>query len=163
MQFAFFSLLSALCLACSPYILAAELTLTLSGELQPGTLYVAVYAAENHEDRETKRDWSSDTIKQEKFQLLSTEAVSLAITDLDYGAVALRAYIDTNQNSELDLNSVGYPREAVAYSRAPGRKKPSKKFKHAVFYFDPDNSVVEMQFIGGKQTGKNEENTLPVK
>lgn len=155
--FAFFFLVLGLCLICPRYAFAAELTLVVKGELRPGTLYVAVYAAEHVRDTKTKRDWNSDTIKLDKFQLLSAEPVSLVIADLDYRALALRAYIDVNQNAELDVNSVGYPREPVAYSRAPGRNKPSKKFENAVFLFDPDNLAVEMEFVGGKQGNKKVE------
>jgi len=139
------TILSGLALALSAHFSsAATLQLMLSGEVLPGVVYIAVY------DGSAEKGWRSEPVHQIKLDFKNSEFVAPEEIELDEGMYAIRAYIDTNNNHQLDVNGVGYPREPVSHSKGKNRTKVSRKFKNAVFALSQGVSSMTLDFIQPK-------------
>gem|GEM_PF-1414959 len=118
-----------------------------------GTLYIAIYAAQTP-DRSTGAlgGWQDEPLIQLQNAVHnSRESIEIALSDGHYAA---RAYLDRNQNGQLDLDKSGKPAEPFAISRGRGRKKTSIRFNDAVFTIAPGQRQVPLTLHYPDKTDK---------
>jgi uncharacterized protein (DUF2141 family) len=78
----------------------------LNEKFRHHNIYIAIYPAAGH--------WSDEPLF--KTQVANAALFPLQITDLAAGYYALRLFVDTNENGQLDLNTQGLPIEPFGFS-----------------------------------------------
>ena len=94
-------------------------------------MYIAIYAGTG------KGSWQDEPVLRLQ-NSVSDEPNSIIEVDLPDGRYAARAFLDRNQNGQLDTGRSGKPLEPFAISVGEHRKKPSLKFSESVFVISPE-------------------------
>lgn len=118
--------------------LGEPLSVEVRGNHSPGaTLYIAVYESD-------AEGWEAPLAARHKTTL--PEARTLTVTlDLEPGTYALRAFVDLDEDGELNLNAKDRPLEPYASSIGEGRYQPSVFFSRSVFVFDRRRPHLELE------------------
>lgn len=101
-------LISLLFVLLAQTVYASDLLVNFKHD-EPGTLYVAIYHA---------NDNFSDPAKaiQVFKQATAQQGSQVVIRNLPAGRYAIKAFLDLNGNGKLDINFVGMPKEPYGYS-----------------------------------------------
>ena len=99
-----------------------------------GKINVAVY---NTEDSFLKFDgvYASKSVSAVK------GTTNLVLENLPDGEYAVALYYDENDNSKLDTNWIGIPKEKVAFSKGKMKTFGPPKFKECAFWLESDMTL----------------------
>lgn len=105
---------------CSFKIAAVELSLVVSGKnIKPGVLHVDFYRVEREGDDPI--EWGD--IKRLRNLVADyqpdSKPLELNISELEYGPLCIRIFLDQNNNQRLDRSTIGLPIEPVGFANNP--------------------------------------------
>lgn len=131
--------------------LAHSLTIVIDDNRVAGeTLFLAIYTADN-----PNSNWQQEPYRTLKF-VLPEETTAEVELDLPAGDYAVRAFVDTNGNGELETGRHNRPQEPFAISSSTERRKPSVHFKHAAFRVDEDMNTLVLKLNYPKESRRGE-------
>lgn len=73
--------------------------------------------------------------------------VRVVFNNIPFGDYAAVSYHDINENSEIDRNFIGIPKEPVAVSRVTKKQFSIPKFHEAKIDFNQAELIVRLQFL----------------
>ncbi len=82
-----------------------------------------------------------------KRQKVVNGKVKVIFDNIPFGDYAAVSYHDINENSEIDRNFIGIPKEPVAVSRLTKKQFSLPNFKDAKIDFNQTEMVVKLQFL----------------
>lgn len=82
-----------------------------------------------------------------KRQKVVNGKVKIIFDNIPYGDYAAVSYHDVNENSEIDRNFIGIPKEPVAVSRLTKKQFSIPNFKEAKIDFNQPEMLVKMVFV----------------
>jgi len=82
-----------------------------------------------------------------KRQKVVNGKVKVIFTNIPFGNYAAVSYHDINENSEIDKNFIGLPKEPVAVSRVTKKQFSLPNFNDAKIDFNQAEMVVKLQFL----------------
>jgi len=82
-----------------------------------------------------------------KRQKVVNGKVKVVFDNIPYGDYAAVSYHDINENSEIDRNFVGIPKEPVAVSRLTEKRYAKPRFKEAKIDFNQPEMLIKMVFV----------------
>lgn len=116
---------------------ASPFQLLVTGNGSPALpLYTAVYPA-------SAESWQGEPILLLRNTLPETDTAEIGL-DIPPGDYAIRAFVDLDDNGELNLNSRGRPTEPYASSLSPDRNRRSQRFEHAIIRLSADQPSVTL-------------------
>ncbi len=69
---------------------------------------------------------------------------TIVIKDLPYGKYAIAVFHDSNDNTKLDKNIFGIPKEGIGFSNNPRLLFGPPEFEEASFFYSPSNNKVSI-------------------
>ena len=124
---------------------ASPFRLLVSDNAAPAQLlYVAVYPA-------SAQGWEAEPVLRLRHRLPETDTVDIAL-EVPPGDYAVRAFVDLNDNGELDLNRRGRPTEPYASSQSPDRNRRSQRFEHALITLSAEQPSVTLELTYPRET-----------
>jgi uncharacterized protein (DUF2141 family) len=66
----------------------------------------------------------------------------VAFTDLPFGRYAVAVHHDENQDGQVNVNSLGIPKEGIGFSNNPKILMGAPSFKKAAFDFSPEEQTI---------------------
>lgn len=112
----------------------SNLTVNFSGiEDGPGTIYMVVFDSEEAYANQGVPAFT-------RAIPVSSDEVSVTIPDVKNGTYAIKSFLDSNDNQQMDTNLVGLPKEQYGFSNNAGRFGPAS-FEEAAFKVEGDNSL----------------------
>jgi uncharacterized protein (DUF2141 family) len=106
----------------------------ISGIEQDGQLFVAIF---DERGWEAAPDFQEGFVEGRSYQVESASSVDFRIDGVPPGTYAVRAFLDTNGNQELDMGMLG-PREPWGVYRASGRILGPPQFRSLAFEVSSD-------------------------
>ena len=82
-----------------------------------------------------------------KRQKVINGKVKVIFDNIPFGNYAAVSYHDINENSEIDKNFIGLPKEPVAVSRVTKKQFSLPNFNDAKIDFNQTEMVVKLQFL----------------
>lgn len=82
-----------------------------------------------------------------KRQKVENGSVKIIFDNLPFGDYAAVSYHDINENSEIDRNFIGIPKEPVAVSRLSKKRFSIPKYQDAKIAFNQSELVIKLQFV----------------
>ena len=82
-----------------------------------------------------------------KRQKVEQGKVKVVFDNLPFGDYAAVSYHDINENSEIDRNFIGIPKEPVAVSRLTKKRFSVPKYQDAKIDFNQTKLIIKMQFV----------------
>ena len=107
---------------------------TISGIEQDGQLFVAIF---DERGWEAAPDFQEGFVEGRSYRVESASSVDFRIDDVPPGTYAVRAFLDTNGNQELDMGMFG-PKEPWGVYRATGRIVGPPRFRSLAFEVSSD-------------------------
>jgi len=124
------------------FTFAAEIKINVKDAPQEGRIRVRLFDSPKSFD-------DSIPMREESFDL--TDGPGYTVKELSGGEYIIVLYIDENNNSELDRNFIGIPKEPVAFSNEYSPKGPPN-FNRAAFMLKQDD-VLDLVFRPSKPLG----------
>ncbi|MFO8063735.1 MAG: DUF2141 domain-containing protein [Spirochaetota bacterium] len=109
---------------------------TVSGIEEKGTLFVVIVDRQRWDDP-TGSETDEGYAQGFSADVDDQESISYSLEDVPPGTYAIRAFIDTNDNEDLDMGMLG-PREPWGVYRATGRVVGPPRFEELSFTVDED-------------------------
>lgn len=135
----------AVTLMSSSFVGASTLDIEITGIKKPGTLALIIYDDPAGFESKSRKD--GDPLSQQGIVKTIKEEVQTGVfkqtLELSDGVYALKFYIDSNYNDELDVNLLGIPKEQYGFSNVKGRFGPPN-FKKAAFELN-GNKLLRMK------------------
>lgn len=110
------------------------LTVNFTGiEEGPGTIYMVVFDSEDAYANQGEPAFT-------RAIPVTDQDVSVTIPEVKNGTYAIKSFLDSNDNQQMDTNMVGLPKEQYGFSNNAGRFGPAS-FDEAAFTVEGDNSI----------------------
>lgn len=120
--------------SCAIPTFANTLTVNFDGITKsPGTIYVVMFDSEEAYSNSGKPAF---TRRIE----VNSDTASISIKDVSKGTYAIKSFLDSNGNKQMDTNIVGLPVEQYGFSNNAGRFGPPS-FEDAAFEVLGEHSI----------------------
>lgn len=123
-----------LCCSLSLPALGDSLTINFKGISEgPGTIYLVMFDSKTNYDNSVEPSFSR-SVK------VDGETAMVTIADVKDGTYAIKSFLDSNNNRQMDTNLIGLPTEQYGFSNNAGRFGPAS-FEDAAFKVEGDGNI----------------------
>lgn len=77
--------------------------------------------------------------------LLASDPQSVTFSQLPYGSYAIAAFHDENEDSQLNTNFLGIPKEGIGFSNNPSIWKGGPDYEGIKFDFTPEQTTISIK------------------